>query len=70
MEETGGALVAQPIKCLTLDFGSGYDLTVWGLKPRVELLADSVEPAWDSLSPSFSALLPSPYPSPSLYLSK
>ena len=47
-----GAWVAQ-----TLDFGSGPDLTVREFQPRVWLCADSVEPAWDSLSLS---LCPSP----------
>ena len=36
--------VAQLVKHLTLDFGSGHDLTVRGL------WADSEEPAWDSLA--------------------
>ena len=39
----------------TLDFGSGHDLTVLEFEPHVGLRADSVEPAWDSLSPSPSA---------------
>ena len=34
-----GAWVAQSVKCRTLDFGLGHDLTVHGM-----------EPAWDSLS--------------------
>ena len=38
-------------------FGSGHDLTVCGIKPRVGLCADGVEPAGDSLSPSLSAPL-------------
>ena len=38
-----------------LDFGSGHDLTVRELEPRVRLYTDSVEPAWDSFSPSLSA---------------
>ena len=40
---------------MRLDFGSGHDLTVREMEPRVKLYADSVEPAWDSLSPSLSA---------------
>ena len=36
----------------TLDFGSGHDLVVREFEPRVGLHAASVEPAWDSLSPS------------------
>ena len=43
--------MAQSVKHLTLDFGSGHDLTVHGFE-RVRLCADSVEPAWDSPSPS------------------
>ena len=29
--------VAQSVKCLTLDFGSGHDLTVCGIEPHVRL---------------------------------
>ena len=50
----GGASVAQLVKCPTLGFGSGHDLTVRGFKLRVRLHADDVEPAWDSLSLSLS----------------
>ena len=35
---------------LTLDFGSGHDLTVCEFEPCVGLCTDNVEPAWDSLS--------------------
>ena len=49
-----GARVAQWVKRLTLDFGSGHDLTVPEFKPHVGLNADSAEPAWDSLSLSVS----------------
>ena len=38
-----------------LYYGSGHDLKVHGLKPRIRLRADSVRPAWDSLFPSCSA---------------
>ena len=38
-----------------LIFGSGHDLTVHGIKPRIGLCADSAEPARDSLFPSLSA---------------
>ena len=38
-------------------FGSGYDLTVRGIQLHVGLRANSVEPAWDSLSPSLSACI-------------
>ena len=50
-----GACVAQSVKRLTPDFGSGLDLMVHGIEPRVGLCADSMEPAWDPLSPSLSA---------------
>ena len=42
-----GTWAAQSVKQTTLDFGSGHDLTV-----------QSMEPFWDSLSPSFSLPLP------------
>ena len=44
-----GTWVAQLIKHLTLDFGSGHDLTVCEFEPQMGLHADSVEPAWDSV---------------------
>ena len=40
-----GAWVAQSVKHPTLDFCSGRDLVV----PKIELCADSAEPAWDAL---------------------
>ena len=43
------------VKRLTLDFGSGHDLTVREFKPYVGLCGDSVEPACNSLSPCLSA---------------
>ena len=46
-EDSRGTWVAQSVKRPTLGFGSGHDLTVCGFEPRG---ADSVEPAWDSLS--------------------
>ena len=55
-----GAWVAQLVKCPTLDFCSGHDLTVGGIEPHDGLCADSAEPAWDSLSPFISA--PPPFP--------
>ena len=48
--------MAQWVKRLTLDFGSGQEIVVHEIEPQVRLSADSTEPAWDSLSPS----LPSP----------
>ena len=47
--------MVQLVKHLTLDFGSGHDLTVHGIKPLVRLCADSMESSWNSLSPSVSA---------------
>ena len=54
-----GTWVAHLVKCPTLDFGSGHHLMVHGFKPCLGLCADSVEAAWDSLSPS---LCPCPSP--------
>ena len=45
-----GAWVAQSVKCLTLGFSSGHDLTLCEFKPHIGLCADSAVPAWDSLS--------------------
>ena len=59
------AWVAQSVKHLTLDPGSGRELEVCGIKPCIWLHAASTEPAWDSLSPS---LCPSPTCSLSLPL--
>ena len=42
--------MAQSVKPLALDFGSGYDLTICGFKPHIRLFTDRVESAWDSLS--------------------
>ena len=39
------AWVAQLVKGLTLDFSSGHDLTVGGVKPCIGLCADSMETA-------------------------
>ena len=47
--------MAQSAKHLTLDFSSGLDLMVREIEPCIERCTDSVEPAWDSLSPSLSA---------------
>ena len=49
--------VAQSVKHPTLDFYSGHDLTVCGVKPSITLCVDSMEPAWDSLPLSLSAPL-------------
>ena len=49
--------MAQSVEHLTLDFGSGHDLTVRGFEPHIGLCTDNAEPTWDSLSLS---LCPSP----------
>ena len=51
--------MAQSVTRLTLDFGSGPDLAVRGIEPRVGLWADGAETDLDSVSPS-------PCPSPTL----
>ena len=59
-----GTWVAQSIKHLTPGFSSGHDLRVHGPKPHTGLCTDSVEPAWDSLSPSPSVPSSLPLPTP------
>ena len=54
--------VAQWVKCPTLDLGSGHELTVGQIEPWVKLCTDSVEPAWDFLSPSLYAHPPPALP--------
>ena len=44
-----GAWMAQSVKHLTLDIGSGHNLMVCGIEPHVGLCAGR---AWGSLSPS------------------
>ena len=51
--------MAQSVKCPTLGFGSGHDLMVHEIKPRIGICADSTEPAWDSHFLSLSAPPPS-----------
>ena len=46
--------MAQSVKCLTLRFVSGHDLTVCETESHVGLCTDSTEPAWNSLSSSLS----------------
>ena len=46
--------MSQFVRSLTLGFGSGHDLTIHEFEP-IGLHADSMEPAWDPLSPSLSA---------------
>ena len=41
----GDAWVVQSVKRLTLDFGSGHDLSVCEFEPCIGLCADSAEPA-------------------------
>ena len=43
--------VAQLVKP-ELDLGSGHDLMACGFKPHIGLCANSLEPVWDSVSPS------------------
>ena len=50
-EQSRGLLVRH----LALDFISGHDLMVHGIKPHAGLCISSTEPAWDSPSPSLSA---------------
>ena len=47
--------MARSVEHPIVDADSGHDLRVLGVKPHVGLCADSLEPAWDSLSPSLSA---------------
>ena len=49
--------VAQSVRHPTLGFRSGHDLKVCETEPYIRLWTDSMEPAWDSLSPSLSAPL-------------
>ena len=45
--------MAQLVEHPTLGFGSDHrDLTIHETEPHVGLRVDSMEPAWDSLSPS------------------
>ena len=57
-----GTWVTQSVKRPTLDFRSSHYLTVLECEPHVGLCVKSVEPAWDSLSPSM--------PLPTLILSQ
>ena len=51
--------MAQLVKHLTLEFGSGHDLTVHGIEPFIGLCADCAEPAWEfSVSLSLCPSLP------------
>ena len=55
-----GTWVAPSVKHPTLGFGSGHDLMVHEFDPHVGLHADTMEPAWNSLSLSLSLLLSAP----------
>ena len=57
-EGVWGAWVAQSVKCLILDVGSGHDLIVHEFQPRIGLCANRAEPAWDSLPLPLSLALP------------
>ena len=57
-EGFGGIWVAQLVKRLTFDLSYGHDLTVCEMEPYVGFCAGRMEPAWNFLSPSFSALPP------------
>ena len=46
--------MAQAVKCPTLEFGSGHDLTVDEFDPNI----GSALAGWDPLSPSLSAPCP------------
>ena len=42
--------MTQPLKCPTLDLGSGHGLMVCRFDPHSRLSVGSMRPAWDSLS--------------------
>ena len=50
--------MAQSVKYLTLDLGSGHGLRTGGINPHVGLYDNSAGPAWDSLSPLSLCLSP------------
>ena len=54
LKRTRGTWGAQSVRRLTLDLGSGHNLTVHEFKPRVRLGTDCTEPTWDSLPLSLS----------------
>ena len=56
-KKQGHAWVAQSVKHLTLDFGSGHDLTIREFEPHIRLCADNAESAWHSLSIPLSLFL-------------
>ena len=50
INDSWGAWGAPSVKRPILDLGSGHDLEVHEIEPRVGLCSNSVEPAWDSRS--------------------
>ena len=54
----GAPGVSQLVKHLALDLDSDHDLSLHRFGLHVGLCADNAESAWDSLSPSLSALSP------------
>ena len=62
--------MAQSFECLTLDFGSGHDITVCGFEFHLGLCTDSMEPTWVSLSPSLFSFSRKSTPAFSLKLNK
>ena len=70
-ENTWSTWVAQSVKCLTVAFSSGHDLTVYEFEPHIWLCADITESAWDSLSFClFAPLLTGHVPLHSLKINK
>ena len=59
-QDAGGTWVAQSVKRLSLDFGSGHDVAARGIEPHVGFCADGMGATWDSLSLSLPPSLPSP----------
>ena len=53
----GGSWVTPSTEGPTFGFDSARDLVVHEFKPHIRLYADSMEPAWDSLSLSLSLCL-------------
>ena len=51
--------MAQSVEHPTVNFGSGHDVTIHEIEPRIGLCADGAGPAWDSLSPPPSLSAPS-----------
>ena len=54
-EVVRGTWVAQTVERPTFDFDTGHDLMVREFELHVRLCTDSMDPAWNSLSPSLSA---------------